>query len=276
MKIARKVVTVFALAALLCTLLATAAFAAGSGSLWLSVDRAEGTAVRIITDTVVTDGVVKLTYDSSVLTYESTEVTADYVAMYAVNAEEDGVVLISWVAPGMYTLGDEAVCLIRVNFSGTEESAITLTGTAHDAQGSELTFADAPDTAALADAIAAAEALDASLYTEDSYAAVAEALEAAKTVLNDTTATQAEVDSAEKALRDAIAELVKISADTGTEETKEPTEATTAKPNDDNGDNSQTGDGSMIWVVLAVCVLSAVGVVILLIKMKPKKGEDAK
>lgn len=282
MKIARKVVTVVVMAALLCALLATAAYAAETGSLWVTVEHGQGTAAQIITDTTVTDGVVKLTYDSSRLTYDSTEVTEDYVAMYAVNAEEAGVVLISWVAPGAYELKDGAVCLIRVNFTGTEEeNSITLTGSAHDAQGNALNFADAPDTGDLEKAIADAKALDESKYTEDSFAAVEDALEEAEAVLADGTATQAEVDAAEKALRDAIEDLEKISGGTEetekpTDETTKPTETPTTRPSGDTGGNSPTGDGSMIWVVLVVCVLSAAAVVVLLIKMKRGKGEDAK
>ena len=277
MKIARKVIALLVITALLWVLPATAAFAAETGSLWVTVDHAEGTVAQIITDTTVTDGVVKLTYDSSVLTYESTEVTDTYVAMFAVNAEEVGVVLISWVAPGAYELEDDAACLIRVNFSGTEEeSSITLTGKAHDADGNALTFADAPDTAALADAIADAEALDESEYTEESFEALEEALENAKAVLADGTATQAQVDAAEKALRDAMEDLRKVSGGSATEETKDPTQPSTTRPAGDTGGNSPTGDGSMIWVVLAVCVVSAAAIVVLLIKMKSKKGEDAK
>lgn len=280
MKIARKVVTVLTMAALLCTLFAATAFAAESGSLWAAVEQSEGTVALIVTDTTVTDGVVKVTYDSSVLTYESTEVTAEYVAMYAVNAEEAGVVLISWVAPGPYELKDESVCLIRVNFSGKEEkNSITLTGTAHGEDGKELNFADAPDTAALEKAIADAKALDESEYTEESYADVETALAAAEAVLADGTATQAEVDAAEEALRDAMDALVKDSGGTETESTEDDTtesSATSATKNtEDNGGNSNTGDSSMIMVVMAVCILSAVGIVLLLVRMKSRKGEAA-
>lgn len=275
MKIARKAAAVITMAALICTLLATAAFAAETGSLWVTVEQNEGTAALIVTDTVVTDGVVKLTYDSSKLTYESVEVTEDYVALYAVNAEEAGTVLISWVSPGEYTLKGDAVCLIRVNFSGVEEnSTITLTGAAHNGSGSELTFADAPDTTKLEEAIAEAEALDAGKYTEESYGDVTEALADAKTVLAENTATQAEVDAAEKALRSAMDALVKVSG--STENTEESSESSTTKATEDSGDNANTGDNSNIWLFVVIAVLSAVAIIVLLIKMKPKKGGDAK
>ena len=66
------------------------------------------------------------------------------------------------------------------------------------------------DKSALTTVIAQAEALTASDYTEDSYAAVAEALAAAQTVLADAEATQEEVDAAVQALEDAMAQLVEV------------------------------------------------------------------
>lgn len=281
MKIARKVGTLLTVAALLCTLFAAAAFAAENGSLWAAVEHGEGTVALIVTDTAVTDGVVKVTYDSSKLTYERTEVTAEYVAMHAVNEEEAGTVLISWVAPGPYELKDASVCLIRVHFSGREDgNTITLTGTAHDGDGNKLTVADAPDTSALEKAIADAKALDESKYTEESYDDLKEALADAETVLADATATQAEVDAAEKALKDAIAALEEVSGGTETESTgesgdEESSSTSATKNTEDNGGNSNTGDSSMIAVVIAVCVLSAAGIVLLLVWMKSKKGGAA-
>ena len=64
------------------------------------------------------------------------------------------------------------------------------------------------DTAALEAAVAEAEALDGSKYTEDSYAAVTAALEAAKAVLSNENATQEEVDGALAALNAAVEGLV--------------------------------------------------------------------
>ena len=68
--------------------------------------------------------------------------------------------------------------------------------------------AEAADKSGLEAAISAAEALDASDYTADSYAAVTEALEAAKAVLTDENASQKEVDTAAETLAAAIKELV--------------------------------------------------------------------
>lgn len=282
MKIARKVVTLLIVAVLVCVLPVTAALAAESGSLWAAIERGENTAVLVVADAAVTDGVVKLTYDSTVLTYEGVEVTDEYVAMYAVNAEEPGTVLISWVAPGGYSLTDGAVCLFRVHFSGTEEeSSLVLSGTAHGADGTALDVIGAPDTADLADAIADAEALEEKAYTEKTWSVLAAALADAKDVLMDATATQAEVDAAEKTLRDAMAGLVKVPAteedpteSSSTQATEDPSESVTTKPTEDSGDNADTGDGSQIWLFVVILVVSAGAIVVLLIKMK-KKGGDA-
>ena len=271
MKIARKVVTLLIVAVLVCVLPVTAALAAESGSLWAAIEHSENTTVLVVADTAVTDGVVKLTYDSAVLTYESVEVAEEYVAMHAVNAQETGTVLISWVAPGAYTLDSGAVCLFRVNFTGVEDSdMLTLTGTAHDANGGELTFADAPDLSGLTETVGEAEKLDADKYTNDSYAAVEQALTEAKSVAADSTATQAEVDAAEKALKDAMDGLVKASGGSGSQESTNP------KPTEGSGDNADTGDGSNIWLFVVIAVVSAAAIVVLLIKMRVKKGGDAK
>lgn len=69
-------------------------------------------------------------------------------------------------------------------------------------------YAEAADKSGLEAVISAAEALDASDYTADSYAAVTEALEAAKAVLADENASQKEVDTAAETLAAAIKKLV--------------------------------------------------------------------
>ena len=288
MKNVRKVATLVTLVALLCALLSTTALAAEKGSLWLTVEQNESTQVRIVTDTVAVDGVIKLTYDSAALTYESLEVNGDCVAMYAVNAQEPGVVLISWVAPGEYTLQEDAVCLMQVRFSGVEEkSTIVLTGTAHDKKGSTLRFADAPDVAALKSAIADAEALKEEDFTAESYAALVQVLKEVKAVLADGTATQAEVDAAIAKLQAALSALVKneipeasdptestgTTESTGaTEESQDPTGSTATKPTEDTGDNSQTGDASHIGLYLMMSLLSGAAILVLALQMKKKGG----
>lgn len=149
MKRVKRAAHTLLLAVMLCMLLATAVFAATEGSVWLDLSTEEGTGARIVTDTAVTDGVIQLTYDSGALTYEGVELDEAYVAMYAVNTDEDGLVKISWVAPEAYTVSGDEAELIRVNFSGTAEAgSITLSGTVTDADGNEIQVAsgDSSDT----------------------------------------------------------------------------------------------------------------------------------
>lgn len=251
MKRVKRTAVTLLLAAMICTMLFTAAFAAEDASVWLNVTETstQGTAALVVTNTTVTNGVVKLTYDSSVLTYEGIELNEAYVAMHSVNAEEPGVVLISWVAPNAYETDGSAIWLIQVNFSGTEEeSGIILTGTATDAAGNKVPLADAPDTTELEQAIEKAESLDGSRYTEKSYSAVEEALEDAKAVLADPTATQTEIDAAADALLKAIDALVKS-----------------------DGQSAGTGDGMMLGLVICAAVVSACGMTTMLMINK-KRG----
>ncbi|MBR2889228.1 MAG: S8 family serine peptidase [Oscillospiraceae bacterium] len=212
MKFAKRVLCMLTLAVLLCVMLATNVLAAElEGSVWMNLDlnsAEENTVVRIVTDTTVTDGLLKLTYDSEKLTFESVTVYEDYVAMYSVNAEEKGTVLISWVAPEAYETNGETVVLMRVTFSGKGRPAdVEMTGVMQDPDGNTVKIGTV-DTTALAEAVAQAEALDPNDYTPKSYTVVEKALTAAKAVLADPTATQAEVDAAAKALNDAMAALL--------------------------------------------------------------------
>ena len=70
----------------------------------------------------------------------------------------------------------------------------------------------AADKSALEASIAAAEALTAEDYTEETWAAVTDALEAAKDVAADETATQEDVDDAQKALDAAVDALIPAEA----------------------------------------------------------------
>lgn len=299
----RKTVGVLLLAVVFCITLAGTVFAAESGSLWLNItDSADDqrTTVLIVTDTTVTDGNVTVQYDSSVLTYEGIEVAEAYVAMYAVNAEEEGTVRIAWVAPEAWELTGDTACLIQVNFSGTEEtSAITMTGTAYGAD-SQMIIVGEVDTTELEKAIADAKALDASLYTEESYAAVEDALADAEALLAGA-ASQEQIDAAAEALRTAIAALELKPAATeptevpteepsteattvpATESTTEPaTESTTesaTEPTTKPSVTPGTGDTFKLGLAIALIAISAVGIVILvilLVKKNKHKGRYAK
>lgn len=114
------------MAVLLCTAHAETAQAAdGSGIAWISVNTSgNGTTAVIMTNTSLTDGLLTLTYDSSVLTYAGVETAEAYVAMYSVNPDEEGVVRISWVAPdAVYNEAGDELGLININFDSSETDA---------------------------------------------------------------------------------------------------------------------------------------------------------
>ncbi len=214
MKRVNKFLRAVALVIVMCVMMATVAYAAESGQVWLSVSESENgkdTVALIVTDTTVTDGLVKVTYDPEVLTYQGVMVSSEYVAMHSVNAAEAGVVLISWVAPEAYESDGSAITLIEVKFEGASE-AVEAAGVAHDAEGNEYPIGTV-DTSALEEALAKAEELTEEDYTEETWAALEEAKEAAEEVLEDPTATQSEIDEAAAALEEAIANLEEIPVD---------------------------------------------------------------
>lgn len=231
----------------LCAMLATTAFAAESGTVWLNVSAEDAqTCIAIVTDTTVTDGLIELSYNPNKLAYVDVTVNEKYVAMYSVNAEEDGVVKISWVAPNAYEADGTGISLIEVHFLGAEsESTAEMSGEIHDAQGERIPVGEV-DTTELEKAIKKAEGLNSKDYTDESFAAVKEALANAKAVLADKGATQKEVDAAAKALNDAMNALVLVTPDTG--------------------DNSNVG--LMVGLMLA----SAAGIVALAAAGKRKRG----
>lgn len=210
MKGLNKIVRLLALALVMCMMLATVAFAAETGKVWISVtESANGkdTVALIVTDTTVTDGLVKVTYDPEVLTYKGVMVSSEYVAMHSVNAEEPGTVLIAWVAPEAYEVSGSALTLIEVNFEGVqEENTLEAAGVAQDAEGNEMPIGTV-DTSALEEAIAKTEELKEEDYTEESWKALEKELKEAEKVLEDPTATQSEIDAAAEALEEAIAAL---------------------------------------------------------------------
>lgn len=208
MKRVNKFLRALALMVCLCMMMATVAYAAEAGQVWLSISQSENgkdTSALIVTDTTVTDGLVKVTYDPEVLTYEGVMVSSEYVAMHSVNAAEAGVVLISWVAPEAYEHDGSAITLIEVKFRGASD-AVEATGLAHDAEGNELPIGTV-DKTALEEALAEADELTEEDYTEESWAALEDAKAEAEDVLKDPTATQEEVDAAVEALKEAVEAL---------------------------------------------------------------------
>ncbi len=208
MKPVNKFLRALVMVMVLCMMMATVAYAAEAGQVWLSVSESENgrdTSALIVTDTTVTDGLVKVTYDPEVLTYKGVMVSSEYVAMHSVNAAEAGVVLVSWVAPEAYEHDGSAITLIEVQFEGASE-AIEAAGVAHDGEGNELPIG-AVDTSALEEALAKAEELTEEDYTEETWKDLEDAKEDAEAILTDPTATQSEIDDAAAALEEAIANL---------------------------------------------------------------------
>lgn len=242
MKSVKRTVRMLAITVMVCVLLATTAFAAG-GSVWLGVTAEEdGTTVLVSTDTVVTDGVIAISYDSGELTYVNLEVDEEYVAMYSVNTDTEGVVRISWVAPGVWEADENGTALIRVYFSGTTDEQITLTGTLCGADGGEIALTAGTDTEELQKAILEAEALDADHYTQESYAVLEQALAEARAVLADPAASQKAVDAAAAELTEAMAalELRTETDQPGSDPSQDPDVEPDSQPSEQPGNGVDT------------------------------------
>lgn len=202
MKRVNKLIRALVMVMVVCAMLTSFVFAAGEGSVWIrSMESEQGTAAWIVTDSVVTDGLVELRYDPAVLTFESVEVNGQMVAMYAVNADEAGLVKISWVAPGEIVSGENA-WLIQVSFAG--EGDVTASGSVNG--GENVDFA-AVDTSELEKTILEAEGLYEDDYTTRSWNTLQKALELAREVLEDPTADQSEVNAAAETLNNGMASL---------------------------------------------------------------------
>ena len=239
MKRVNKFVRIIAVLVVMC-MMATVAMAAEAGKVWLSVTQSangQDTVALVITDTTVTDGLIKITYDSEKLTYQDVTVSSEHVAMHAVNADNAGEVLISWVAPEEYESDGSAITLIEVQFAGADD-ALELTGEAHDAEGNVIAIGTV-DTSALEEAVENAKALEKEDYTEESWEALEDALENAEEVLKDPTATQEEVDAATEALEEAMDALEEKPEEPTTtptepeEPTTEPSEEPTTEPSEE-------------------------------------------
>lgn len=231
MKRVNKFVRIIAVLVVMC-MMATVAMAAEAGKVWLSVTQSangQDTTALVITDTTVTDGLIRITYDSEKLTYQDVLVSSEHVAMHAVNADNAGEVLISWVAPEDYASDGSAITLIEVQFAGADD-ALELTGEAHDAEGNVIAIGSV-DTSALEAAVEKAKTLEEEDYTEESWAALEEALKNAEDVLKDPTATQEEVDAAAEALEEAMEALEEKPEEPTTAPT-EPSEEPTTAPED--------------------------------------------
>ncbi len=157
------------------------------------------------------------TYDTSCIeTTTLDEATDDELEAAIADAQA----VLDAIVEGDYT--EESVGLLEDIIA--EAKAVLADDDASDAQNAveidELAAAVAAlvlveaDTSDLEGAIADAEAIDTTIYTDDSVADLIAALEEAQAVLADESATQSEVNAATDALTDAINALVVIPVDT--------------------------------------------------------------
>jgi hypothetical protein len=148
MKALKQATRALLLTALASLLLVAFAAAESTGTLWVELtETASGTTAAIVTDAATTDGLIELTYDSSALTVKEVTVNDAYVAQYAVNAEEDGVVRISWVAPQDDIQLEDGDSLIQVVFDGSadeDDVALTETSGGYTADGTVVPVGTAP------------------------------------------------------------------------------------------------------------------------------------
>lgn len=149
MKRINKSISLMLTAALSCVLLSGYAFADSGNALWSDLDQTSNeVAAQIVTNTVVSDGVIDVTFDAEKLTYAGCDFEGEngqytsYVAMYAVNdtQAQQGIVKISWIAPDTYQSTGDIQNLFQVKFQATAGGAVTagdvkLSGTVNTPDG---------------------------------------------------------------------------------------------------------------------------------------------
>lgn len=117
---------------------------------------------------------------------------------------------VTWSSSDPDVVGDDGT-VTRGATAGTATLTATLTVGAHTAtRAFPVTVLALADTTAMDAALAAADALVAADFTEQSWTPFADAVTAAQTVADDAAATQAQVDAALQALRDANLALVSL------------------------------------------------------------------
>lgn len=259
---------------LLCTLPAVQANATDPvpPSIWVRPQLVDGSYVaNICADATVTDGVITLHYDSSLMSFQEVIVDNQYVAVHAVNAQEPGVVKIAWVAPGDYGNTGATHILMQVCFTNVENAMVVLDGVVHGTDGRQmaitvLNFSVVP-------ALAATQGYKAEDYTAESFAVLQSAIANAEAVIVDLYSTQGDMDAAALAVKAAIDGLERAPVVVPTEPTQptqpetKPTQPTT-QPTQPAGDPApEPDDGSGIWVAI-VGAMVAVGIMFIVILRK--------
>ncbi len=207
MKTVTKIICSLMIAVFAMVFMGTSVFAAETGSAWLSVTEPESgvTAVSIVTDEVVTDGLIVLTFDDADLNYSGLEVNSDCLTYHSVNSDTPGTIKLAWVGSGDYEA--DSTCLVTLIFNGVTKGGISVSGEMTNSAGNTLSIEQsrfAADFQQLRKAVLLARAMDPVNYTAESYAAMTAALEAAESLLADMYALQTDVDAATQALYDAV------------------------------------------------------------------------
>lgn len=205
----RKFSVILALCLVLALLPVTLAGAAEGGSIWLRHSATEEDyTIALVADTAIGSGVITITYNIDVYTFQELTVDSAFVAAYALNDKEAGTIRISWVGTGA---GSGAHVPMRLrfdaNFLTSLDATIDLSGSIYSASGEEVAITGL-DFGAFNAVARQAEKLKAEDYTADSFAAVQAALVAANAQANVETVSQAQVDAATQSLKAAIDALV--------------------------------------------------------------------
>lgn len=219
MKHIGKVAYTMLLTILFCMVSAVSVYAADEEPIRLNLteESEDEVSAQVVADRALTDGVLTLSYDSSLLGYAEIEIDENIVALYSVK-DNGGVLSISWISTEKPKTRSTEFALFKVKFSGdvgalNANSIKIFSATAHIENG-EVIHAGTLDVSKLEAAIGKAQGLDASQYTQESYKVVEDALTAAKNVLANPIATQKEIDEATDVLEKAIAALVKTNSST--------------------------------------------------------------
>lgn len=252
----RKIVWVLVLA--LAMNLTLAAYAADdSAGIWMNAETdGDEVVVTICANTQVSSGLIRLSFDATKMTYNQLQIDTDLVA---VNAEEAGVVQISWIATQEAAESDSYV-LMQVKFTGTLPEDLTLSGAVYTPDGQTIRVTNL-DFTALEEAIAQAAGLKKDDYTAESFAALEKALAEAQAALEDVTVTQKDVDAVLQKLQSALAGLEKAPE-------QQPTQDPTQDPTGDQDDQEPKKDLTVLWIVLGVVAVAAVAVVVIVIVKK--------
>ena len=252
---------------------------------WLrQVPYGDGVTIAVCADAQVAAGVITITYNKDVLTFQQLKLENEYVLNHAINADEAGVIKISWIGTGA-ELDTKGHVLMWLEFAGMPDLSAVMTGTIYDAAGNKLAITTL-NTTGLEAVMTQAETLKAEDYTADSFAAVQTALQEAKAVLNQAAVTQSQLDDAAKKLTSAMEHLVENTPEPPATEPAPtdpvptdpaPTQPKPTQPGSDTkptqAPTTQAGivapkrdNGWMIYALVAICAVAAVAVVVILKK----------